>query len=171
MMLQKQHASLAAAMAMTAVAAFGQPAFEVASVKSAGPGGGRFTLTGGPGTPDPGRIVYTNIPLRRVLLEAYDIANSRLSGPDWLDTLRYDITAKIPEGTTKKQFQEMLRNLLAARFQMVVRREVKELPVYSLLPAKGGVKIKPIEPATGDTPAAIHWPRCSRATGGTVSPW
>jgi uncharacterized protein (TIGR03435 family) len=122
--------------------ATGDLAFEAASVKPASLASGRFTMTGGPGTNDPVRISYTNVTLRRVLLSAYDVRDYQISGPDWLDTLRFDIVAKLPEGTTKEQFQSMLRNLLAARFGMIVHRESKELPVYMLFVAKNGLKLK-----------------------------
>jgi uncharacterized protein (TIGR03435 family) len=115
--------------------------FEVASVKPAKTVGGRFTMNGGPGTGDPGRITYTNIMLRRILLSAYDIKNYQVSGPDWLDSLRFDIAAKIPDGATQEQFQSMLRNLLATRFNMTTHRESKELPIYALLAAKNGPKL------------------------------
>jgi uncharacterized protein (TIGR03435 family) len=117
-------------------------AFEVASVKPALSASGRFTMNGGPGTNDPGRISYTNITLRRVLLSAYDVRDYQISGPDWLNVLRFDITAKLPDGTTKEQFQSMLRNLLATRFRMTVHRESKELPVFALLVARNGPKLK-----------------------------
>jgi uncharacterized protein (TIGR03435 family) len=118
-----------------------QLTFEVASVKPAKSVNGRFTMNGGPGTGDPGRITYTNIMLRRILLSAYDVKNYQISGPDWLDSLRFDITAKIPDGATQEQFQSMLRNLLATRFRMTTHRESKELPIYALLSAKNGPKV------------------------------
>ncbi len=117
-------------------------AFEAASVKPAQSMGGRFTMKGGPGTGDPVRIAYTNIMLRRILLVAYDVRDYQISGPDWLDSLRFDITAKVPAGASKAEFQAMLRNLLATRFQMVVHRETKELPIYELLVAKNGIRVK-----------------------------
>ena len=120
--------------------------FEVASIKPTNSISGRFTIKGGPGTSDPGRISYTNIMLRRILLSAYEVKNYQLSGPDWLETLRFDITAKIPEGTTKDQFQLMLRDLLETRFKMTIHRETKELPVYALVAAKNGPKIKATAP-------------------------
>jgi hypothetical protein len=70
--------------------------FEVASVKPAKPDTGRYTMKGGPGTSDPDRITYTNIMLRAILLSAYDVKNYQVSGPEWIDTLRFDITAKLP---------------------------------------------------------------------------
>src|SRR4029077_5103282 len=88
-MLHNQQACILAAIIAAGIAS-AQPAFEVASVKPAKSETGRFTMDGGPGTNDPGRISYTNIMLRRVLLAAYDFRNYQISGPDWLNTLRFD---------------------------------------------------------------------------------
>src|SRR5579863_2503791 len=73
------------------IIATGRRTFEVASVKPAKSASGRFTMNGGPGTSDPGRISYTNIMLTRILPTAYDVSNYQISGPDWLDALRFDI--------------------------------------------------------------------------------
>jgi uncharacterized protein (TIGR03435 family) len=118
--------------------------FDVASVKRLLSTGGRFTKQGGPGTADPERVSYRNIPLRVVLLEAYNVRNYQLSGPDWLDTQRYDITVKLPIGATNEQFQAMMRDLLETRFQMKIHHELKDLSIYALVVAKGGPKIKPV---------------------------
>lgn len=113
--------------------------FEVASVKPSASTSGRMTMK-----TDPGRISYTNITLKRILLSAYDVKSYQISGPDWLETLRFDITAKVPPGATKEQVQSMMQNLLATRFKMAVHRESKELSIYVLLAAKNGPKIKPV---------------------------
>jgi uncharacterized protein (TIGR03435 family) len=39
----------------------------------------------------------------------------------------------------------MLQTLLADRFQLKIHRETRELPVYALTVAKGGLKLKPAE--------------------------
>jgi len=131
--------------------------FEAASVKPAATPGGLFSMTGGPGTNDPGRITYSRVPLRIVMLTAYDVANYQLTGPDWLNTLRFDITAKIAEGATREQFRAMLRNLLETRFRMALHRESREMAIYTLVPASKGVKIQPAAaPApVGDSPAQM----------------
>jgi uncharacterized protein (TIGR03435 family) len=149
--LHKQHHWLGLFLlaATHAVGSAQTAAFEVASVKPAKSDSVRFTMTGGPGTGDPGRILYTNIMLKRVLLRAYDIHNHQIAGPEWLDTERYDIAAKVPDGATMEQFQLMLRNLLATRFQLKSRLEIREVPIYALVPAKNGPKLKA---ATGGAP-------------------
>ncbi len=117
--------------------------FDAASVRP-GPAAnaGRFTMTGGPGTSDPTFLRYANIPLKRVLMLAYDVKYWQVVGPGWLDSSRFEITARIPEGSTKEQSLAMMRNLLVERFQMTVHRETKELPIYALVQDKTGAKLK-----------------------------
>jgi uncharacterized protein (TIGR03435 family) len=74
----------------------------------------------------------------------------QILGPDWLNSLRFDITARIPEGASKDQSLAMMRNLLEERFQMTVHRETKELPIFALLPDKAGVKLKTSATEAGD---------------------
>ena len=54
----------------------------------------------------------------------------------------FDVVAK-PDGPTKpEQFRLMLQSLLAKRFQLLIHREVKEVPIYALVVAKNGAKFK-----------------------------
>jgi uncharacterized protein (TIGR03435 family) len=141
----------------TASLVFSQ-SFDAASVRPGPPGNtGRFAMTGGPGTSDPGFLRYSNVPLKRVLMVAYDVKFWQVSGPDWLNSLRFDISARVPEGTTNEQSLVMLRSLLAARFQMTVHRETKELPIYTLAADKTGFKPRPsgLRSAEGDTIATV----------------
>jgi uncharacterized protein (TIGR03435 family) len=120
-----------------------QTVFEVASVKPSGPQCVRMS-DGGPGSHDPERFSYTSAHLRDLLFVAYGLIDyeQQISGPGWIDTEKYDLAVKIPPGTTKKQFQLMLQNLLADRFKLVVHHETKELPVYELVIGKSGPKLK-----------------------------
>jgi uncharacterized protein (TIGR03435 family) len=88
-------------------------------------------VKGGPGTSDPERIVYTN-PLRRLLMTAYGVGSDFISGPAWLDTSEYTITATIRPGATKEEVNQMLRNLLAERLQITIHRETRDMPLYEL---------------------------------------
>jgi uncharacterized protein (TIGR03435 family) len=129
-----------------AQAAAESPTFEVASVKPAeapsGMGMMRVMMRGGPGSPDPGQITYSNVSLKNILMNAYAVKGYQISGPKWLDSERFDIVAKIPKGATKEQFQVMLQNLLAERFKLTLHHETKELPMYALVVGKGGPKLK-----------------------------
>ena len=138
--------------AFTACLAFGQQ-FEVASVKPSPPPALnriRIQMGGGPGTPDPGRINYENVSLKMVLAKAYGVRNSQISGPAWLDSERFDIVARLPDGATKEQFAVMLQNLLIERFRLALHREKKDLPTYALVVAKNGPKFK----ASAEEPGA-----------------
>jgi uncharacterized protein (TIGR03435 family) len=130
--------------------------FDAASVKPGPPANtGRFNMTGGPGTSDPTFIRYANVPLKRVLMAAYDMKSWQIAGPDWLNTLRFDISARIPDGATKEQAQAMMRNLLTERFQMSMRRTTKDLPIYALVIDKNGAKLKVSGDTAGDSNAII----------------
>jgi uncharacterized protein (TIGR03435 family) len=117
--------------------------FEVASVKLSGPQSIRGS-DGGPGTRDPERFTFGGAGWRDLLGLAYGLedAQQQISGPGWIDSRTYDIAVKIPQGTTKEQFQRMLQNLLMERFKLVVHHETKQLPVYTLVIAKSGPKFK-----------------------------
>ena len=122
--------------------------FEVASVKPAAPqGDGRMMVgsRGGPGTIDPGRYTATNATLKMMLASAYDLKSYQISGPSWLDSERFDVTAKIPPGATKEQFRTMQQNLLIERFHITLHLEKKDQPIYNLVVGKNGPKLKPTE--------------------------
>jgi uncharacterized protein (TIGR03435 family) len=76
---------------------------------------------------------------------------SKFIAPDWLSSVRFDVSAKIPQGTTPEAFHAMLQNLLAERFKLAVHREKKEMPVYEMSVAKNGPKFKETVPK--DAPA------------------
>jgi uncharacterized protein (TIGR03435 family) len=99
-------------------------------------------MRGGPGTPDPGRIVFTNVTLMSVLLRAYDILPYQAICPGWFSTERYDITATLPPGATKEQFRRMLQGLLADRFHLALHHETKEIQGFMLVKGKATPKLK-----------------------------
>ena len=149
MKLQKMRVKVCAGLALFTVgAAFGQtpaapPAFEVASVKPAPPPtpGMIKVQMGG----DPGMIDYKNVSLKTVIARAYQMKEFQISGPDWIETARFDILAKVPPNAPKEQIPPMLQNLLAERFKLTVHREQKVMPVYAMVVGKGGLKVKPLE--------------------------
>jgi uncharacterized protein (TIGR03435 family) len=141
-----------------ACASFAQPpAFEVASVKQAEP------IT--PALVQSGRLhigvsidsLYVRISqysLYELTTLAYQVKGHQISGPDWMVTERFDIQAKLPEGSRRGQVPAMMQTLLAERFGMRVHRENRELSVYALVVASGGPRLKPCsgEDATPQAP-------------------
>jgi uncharacterized protein (TIGR03435 family) len=99
-------------------------------------------------------MILENYDIGSLIMRAYDISSSYLfSGPDWLSDIRFDVTANIPPGATKEKFLLMQQNLLATRLGLVVHREKREMPVYELIVAKGGSKLKTAAPPD-DAPVA-----------------
>ena len=103
----------------------------------------------------PGRMISLCATLQSLIWYAYNIDWARPEGiPDWghaqcnVDASpknTYDFEATMPASTTHEQTREMLRNFLAERFKLSAHWEKRELPVYSLVIAPGGFKLKPTE--------------------------
>jgi uncharacterized protein (TIGR03435 family) len=74
---------------------------------------------------------------------AYGVNFDQISGPAWIDSIQYTVIANVPAGTTKEQLQIMWQRLLKERFHLAVHYEVKDLPRYELIVAKGGPKLHP----------------------------
>jgi uncharacterized protein (TIGR03435 family) len=137
-----------AAAALLAGFAPAQPpvAFEAASIKPANPSARqrRPGMEGGPGTSDPGRIRYSDISLRDLILLAYRVRPFQLVCPDAkaLDAKTFEVAAELPRGVTQAQLRLMLQNLLVERFHLTVGHEERVMPVYKLAAAKNGPKLK-----------------------------
>jgi uncharacterized protein (TIGR03435 family) len=69
-----------------------------------------------------------------------------LGGPKWLEVDRYDIAAKPEDRSQPEQVLLMMQQLLADRFQLKFHRESKEAPVYELMVAKNGPKLRTPDP-------------------------
>ena len=130
--------------------AYGQPperpAFEVASVKPASPDARAIECSGGPGTSSPGIWRCSNVPLSFVITHAYGFEAYQFPPNAACCRDRFDFTARLPERTTKAQFQQMLQRLLAERFRLALHHERKEMPVFELAAGEHGVKMKPSRP-------------------------
>ncbi len=129
-----------------------QTAFEVAVIKPsprvAGPAG---MMTGV--RIDKSQVSITSLSLETVLAMAYRVQPYLISGPDWLKTTAFNITAKLPDGAPVDRIPEMLQALFAERFKMTAHRETRDQPVYALVVAKGGLRLKANQPVeTKDPP-------------------
>jgi uncharacterized protein (TIGR03435 family) len=125
------------------------PAFEVASIKPNRSLGGASSIR-----ISKGRISMENVSLKKVMLNAYGIPDDReyaLDGPGWLAVERFDVEATFPAETPVAQVRQMIQTLLAERFKLALHKETRQLPVYSLVIAKGGLKIHPVEDGQGRT--------------------
>lgn len=142
------------------LAAFGQTApappraeFEVASIRPSAPLGGGSQVNVGVHV-DGAMVSCTALSVKDYIVAAYQVKFYQILGPEWIAGDRFDISARLPEGATRSQVPAMLQALLADRFEMKMHRETKDLPVYSLVVAKGGPKIKesPLDEEAADSP-------------------
>jgi bla regulator protein blaR1 len=122
------------------------PAFEVASVKRRPPyTGGEFAQEY---RHDQAQVTYSNTSLRAILANAYGVPEIQIEGPGWLDSERYDITAKLRNGADYRQIPAMLQTLLHERFKLTAHKSTRPEPVYGLVVAKSGAKLRPVEDGT-----------------------
>jgi uncharacterized protein (TIGR03435 family) len=149
-----------------------KPKFEVAAIKpckrdldTGGGGGGARGGGGANGGFSPGRLNLPCLPLRFLIQMAYvDFENGKFNrgtglrlegGPSWIDSERYQITAKA-EGNASEEMMNgpMMQALLEDRFQLKIRHETRETPLYALTAGRNGLKLRrtqegscrPIEP-------------------------
>jgi uncharacterized protein (TIGR03435 family) len=146
--------------------------FEAASVRMSDPldpnHPAQGVMMGGPETSDPTRIIFSAVPLLKIVMAAFDVDQDRIRaegltlrvptpirGTDRVSDLtpRYDLVATVAPGTTRDQANEMLRNLLLDRFKMTYHLEPKDFPIYEAVVATGpearrASKLKPAEAAT-----------------------
>jgi uncharacterized protein (TIGR03435 family) len=119
--------------------------FEVASVKANRSGDPNGSLRQQPG----GRVDATNMPLRALISFAYQVPPFMMrDAPDWVAAERFDIRARLEtDASTGTAEVGLLRNamreLLAARFKLKVRSEVREVDVYTLLAARSDGRLGP----------------------------
>ena len=118
-----------------------QPKFEVASVK-------RTEQCLGGNSIDPGSVALRGMPLKLVLMYAYEVKIDQIAGPSWLETDCFEISAKLPEGVTRDQLPAMLQALLAERFKLSAHKQDRARSGYALVVDKGGPKFKEDVPNT-----------------------
>lgn len=140
-------------------------AFEVASIKENVSGGDNASVRAQPG----GRVSVSNNSLRNIVRNAYNVQNYQIiGGPDWINTVRWDITAKAADDATPPQLLLMLRTLLADRFKLVARHEQREMPIYALVIARADGRLGPQLHSSSTDCAALF--AAAKAKGEALSP-
>lgn len=139
------------AQSTTQTGAPARPAFDVASVKvltagQAGREGGRGMMRmggrGGTVQTTPDSVTMRNTTLKNAIRWAYGVTEYQVSGPEWLDSVRFDIAAKTSAPAKEEQLELMAQTLLADRFKLVLHRQTKDFQVYVLAPGKNGTKLQ-----------------------------
>jgi uncharacterized protein (TIGR03435 family) len=138
--------------------------FEIASVKPADPSIRTSNVLLGAGE----SLTIVNVPLRKIIMYAYDIRDFQLAGgPNWVSDDRYDIMAKTAtadratfEVTAETDDQrrdrvarvrERLRSLLSDRFGLRVHVEERDQTILALRIAKGGPSLARLAEAAANT--------------------
>jgi uncharacterized protein (TIGR03435 family) len=144
---------LAAVHAASAQTPSPAPKFEVASVRLTTTldqfaGDNQAALQSG-GKPIPNgvsfsgsRITINGLVVKAIIARAYRTDMNRVMGADWTANVRVVIQALMPAGSTTDQLPEMLRALLAERFHLVAHTTAVPEPVYALVTAKNGPKLR-----------------------------
>jgi uncharacterized protein (TIGR03435 family) len=145
------------------------PEFEVATIRSANRDDGRHWF--GTRIDGSGRLTASAVTLSSLVWFAYVNGQGSAKvagGSKWAQSDAFDVNAKVDDaymaGWDKLSVRErtdrmrpMLRRLLADRFQLKLRIEMQPTPVYALVQARGGAKMKeaPAPQAVDDDPKAV----------------
>jgi len=89
------------------------------------------------------RATFVYMSVKQLIAYAYKLRAYEVTGPDWMITDRFDIVARMPDGTTKDDVPAMLQALLKDRFGLTAHRQVVDQPVLGLVAAKKGLKLQP----------------------------
>jgi len=99
-----------------------------------------------------GRLHACNVKIKALIADAYQVLESQVSGPDWLQFETFDLDAKSDGVATLAQSRLMLRSLLADRFHLKIRHDAKAMTVYILSAANGRAgKLTPADKAGCET--------------------
>lgn len=115
------------------------PRFEAATVK-------RNTAGGMMVSANAGQYQATNVTVSILINQALRLPAPQIIGiPDWAQSERYDVVARMPPGITPGAAvqQQMMRALLDERFRFATHTERRELPIYALVPARADGRLGP----------------------------
>jgi uncharacterized protein (TIGR03435 family) len=128
-----------------------KPSFDVVSIKPSAPPQGGRGLRGGGVRGD--KLLLTGANLRMLLQQGYQRPSAAgpggqlqiIGGPGWIDSDLYDVqaTANCSGGPlSREQVQLMIQSMLENRFQLKAHIEARDLPIYNMVVAKDGPKLK-----------------------------
>ena len=155
------------------------PQFDVVSIKPSPDSGDDRRLIG----IAPTGFTAKHVPLKELIGFAWGTKGQGqiIGGPGWMDSASFDIEAKLSEASVEankrlpreqqeKQLALMLQSMLADRFGLKTSLETRELPVYALVVARGGAKMKqvevdPLPPPGTPPPPGAHLPRLMTRDG------
>ncbi|MGA7155474.1 MAG: TIGR03435 family protein [Acidobacteriaceae bacterium] len=127
------------------------PSYDVASIRASNTSSRMMRLRNAPDG-----FSCENINLKSLIANAYGIRQDLITGgPSWINSTGFDVEAKVagPDIATfnklsDRQRASLLQALLTDRFHLKLHHEIRNLPMYDLVIAKGGSKLKPAAPFT-----------------------
>ena len=142
-------------------------------------------------SPINGDFAANNVSPHSLIQLAYHIQDTQLAGePEWFKSTTYDIDAKVDQSVVDEMHklsedqrnlvnQHMLQQFLADYFKVTLHQESRDLPVYELLIAEGGTKLRKAEKhgfmqmgvgelSSQGTPLALLTAQLSQRLGRTV---
>jgi uncharacterized protein (TIGR03435 family) len=128
-----------------AVALWGQQSFEVASIRLAKRGQEAIRNSLGYVRISGNSVTGSAMAVRDLIFYGYNLRPFQFGEAEQWDAVdRWNILAKVDGDApvTKEQVRSMIRVLLADRFQLKLKREMKEMSVYALRVASGGSKLR-----------------------------
>src|ERR1700722_12170793 len=128
--------------------------FDVATIRLAPPPDANFHVTVS-SPPHSSRFEATNLPMKALLQIAYGFDAPVVGAPDWTANTFYNITArsdeaadarlaKITDNEVRLEKRNAIRVLLTERLGLKTHLETRDSSIYSLVVAKGGVKLQPL---------------------------
>jgi bla regulator protein BlaR1 len=116
-------------------------AFDVATVKPVEPDDPRTSIE------IQGDRLIASATLKALIGFAWDVQDRDITaGPGWIGSIVYHVEGKsetLLQQNALPQTRQMLQSLLADRFSLAIHRQTRDEPVYHLLLARGGAKLKP----------------------------
>jgi uncharacterized protein (TIGR03435 family) len=122
-------------------------------------GSGGFLWWGRASDPhDEDWIIFKSVSSSKLIASAYGLGIHQLIGlPAWAEADRFDLSGnmsadtfeafqKLPSDERLRQQRLMMQAALAGRYQLQVHRETREMPVYELVVASGGLKVSETDP-------------------------
>jgi len=122
------------------MAADAKPGLDVATIKPSQADEERVVAVQGT------RLVTKATSLVDLMMLAYSVHSLQIAdAPDWAKAEKFDVVMQpnLPGRASTAQMRSVMEQLLAARFDLSFHHERRELPVYRIVPAKGGPKLTP----------------------------
>ena len=116
-----------------------------------------------------GPVAATNEPPQELIKIAYDVDDDQIVGaPNWLNSQRYDIETKADSPAAGEGGELTLQGLLSDYFKLAVLRETRLIPVYELVVAGDGPKLRESDSSQADSALRVIQVESGRIAGREV---